>query len=60
MQQWLTTAQAAAHTKLSATYLVELRKTDDGPPYVVAGKRRGIRYSVDDLDAWMNQRKRAV
>jgi hypothetical protein len=60
MTRWLTTVEAGEYTNLSTAYLAELRKTDGGPPFVVVGKRKGIRYSVEDLDAWMNARKRAI
>lgn len=59
MERWLNTRQAADYLTLSTHYLMELRRSGGGPAYVVTGKRRGIRYNVEDLDAWMSERRRA-
>lgn len=58
-RRWLTSVEAAEYLNLSTAYLYRLRTGQDGPPFVVIGGRKGIRYAVDDLNAWMEQRRQA-
>lgn len=51
-----TTAEAAAYAGLRPNYLDKLRCIGGGPTYI---KMNGtIRYDYDDLDAWLEARKR--
>lgn len=51
MSELLTVSEAAHRLKLSASYLNKARLTGGGPRYHRLG--RAIRYSVPDLDAWV-------
>jgi predicted DNA-binding transcriptional regulator AlpA len=53
---WLTTAEAAAHTKLSESMLEKARCNGSGPVYSKKGK--AVRYLKSDVDAWMAVSKR--
>lgn len=54
---YLTPEQAAAYTGFSVSYLEKLRAESRGPAHSCVGKRKGIRYKVNDLDAWMDSFK---
>jgi excisionase family DNA binding protein len=51
MSELLTVSEAAHRLKLSASYLNKARLTGGGPRFIRLG--RAIRYSVHDLDAWV-------
>lgn len=51
MSELLTVSEAAHRLKLSESYLNKARLTGGGPRFVRLG--RAIRYSVPDLDAWV-------
>lgn len=55
-ETWLTRKEAAAYIKLGQSTLAKLFLTGDGPTAVKVG--RSVRYSIADLDNWMNLRKR--
>jgi predicted DNA-binding transcriptional regulator AlpA len=48
---------AASYLGLSASTLAKMRLRGDGPPYSKAGPRIVV-YGVQDLDAWLDARKR--
>jgi len=50
------TADAAAYLKLSKQQLEIWRSRGGGPPFLKLDRR--VRYRRNELDAWMNQRKR--
>jgi excisionase family DNA binding protein len=54
MSELLTVSEAAHRLKLSESYLNKARLTGGGPRFVRLG--RAIRYSVADLDAWVQSR----
>ena len=56
-RRWLTSTEAAEYLNLSTAYLYRLLTGQDGPPFAVIGGRKGIRYALDDLNAWMEQRR---
>jgi hypothetical protein len=61
----LSEAQAAQYLGVSRSFLRQDRMTGplakgEGPPYVRIGRRKGIRYLVDDLDAYLQLRRVAV
>jgi hypothetical protein len=56
-QRYKDASAAAIYTGLAAQTLAKLRCHGGGPPYIKAGRR--VVYRVDDLDAWMNARRRA-
>lgn len=56
MTQYLTTAEAARHLKLSKRYLEDLRRKGDGPKYISHG--RAVRYTSEELDRWAASRTR--
>lgn len=54
---YLKPADAADYTCLSAATLARMRVTGGGPPFMKLGHRLVV-YARDDLDAWLNARKR--
>lgn len=53
MSNYLTTEQAADYLGLKPATLSQWRTTKDkGPSFIKAGKRI-VRYTKDDLDAWI-------
>jgi len=48
---------AAEYVGLSASTMAKLRMSGDGPPYSKAGARVVV-YDRDDLDRWLDQRRR--
>lgn len=58
----LTEAQTAQYLGVSRSFLRQARMTGplkkgEGPPYIRIGSRKGIRYLIDDLDAYMRRRR---
>jgi predicted DNA-binding transcriptional regulator AlpA len=53
----LNVMKAAEHTGLSKSTLDKLRCFGGGPAYFKLG--RVVRYSAEDLDAWLTVRRRA-
>jgi predicted DNA-binding transcriptional regulator AlpA len=53
----LKTPEAAAHLGLSPSTLEKYRLTGEGPVYFKSGPKI-VLYSVEDLDAWLNARRR--
>ncbi|MBP1065312.1 choline dehydrogenase-like flavoprotein [Bradyrhizobium japonicum] len=51
----LDTEGAAAYTGLRAGYLAKLRTIGGGPTFIKMG---AVRYDPDDLDEWLESRKR--
>jgi hypothetical protein len=51
----LDTEGAAAYTGFAEGYLIKLRTIGGGPTFIKTG---AVRYDPDDLDAWLNSRKR--
>jgi hypothetical protein len=47
---------AARYIGLSVAFLNKARLTGSGPTYLKLGRR--VAYDVDDLDAWLNSRRR--
>lgn len=56
----LVTAQEAAEAaKVALKTLEAWRSTDKGPPFIrLTGERRGVRYPVDKLKAWIEEQGR--
>lgn len=56
--QLLSTKEAAAYLSLAPVTLAKWRcyDTPNKPPYIDYG--HAIRYSIDDLDAWIKERRR--
>ncbi len=52
----LRTPQAAEYLGLSASVMEKMRLRGNGPPYAKLG--RMVVYAVNDLEAWINARKR--
>lgn len=52
----LTTEQAAHHVGLAASTLEKARTYGGGPPWTVL-LRSAVRYLVEDLDAWLKERR---
>ena len=50
---WVTPKAAADYLQVSESTLYALRRAGDGPPYAKRGQL--VRYSIEDLDAWMRQ-----
>lgn len=48
---------AAEYLGLSTSTLAKMRLRGDGPVYMKAG-RRVVLYDADDLDAWLESRRR--
>jgi hypothetical protein len=53
---FLSTKTAAVYIGFSSFALLKWRVTGKGPHYFKIG--RSVRYSVDDLDAWLEVRRR--
>ncbi|MFC6632422.1 helix-turn-helix transcriptional regulator [Microbulbifer taiwanensis] len=53
--RFLDTKQAAQYLSLSAVWLNELRIKGGGPKFYKLG--RAVRYKVEDLDAWVEERE---
>lgn len=57
----LTTPEAARFLKLSERTLAYMRSRGDGPRFARLHRDgRGVRYRVDDLNAWILERERAA
>ena len=56
-QRVLRTASAAAYVGWSPSTLEKSRLSGDGPPFIRIG-RRTVGYLVDDLDHWLEERRR--
>jgi excisionase family DNA binding protein len=54
--KWLTRKEAAAYLRLGESTLAKLFVSGDGPLAIKVG--RAVRYSSDDLNHWMNGRRR--
>lgn len=52
---WLVEAEAAAHLRYSADHLRHLRYNGTGPRHY-RNPAGGVRYRLDDLDAWAEDR----
>jgi len=52
----LTTREAAAHLRVSKSYLDKLRVYGGGPRFLRFGKRK-ILYRMSDLDLWAAERR---
>lgn len=52
----LTAKEAASYTRLSEAYLAKLRHAGGSCPYIRASAKK-ILYRLDDLDAWLEQRR---
>lgn len=50
---WVTPKGAADYLQMSESTLYALRRAGDGPRYAKRGQL--VRYSIEDLDAWMRQ-----
>jgi hypothetical protein len=57
MSKQMRTRQAAAYVQLSPDTLAKMRVRGDGPVFSKAG-RRVVLYAQDDLDNWLNERRR--
>jgi predicted DNA-binding transcriptional regulator AlpA len=53
----LTVREAAAHLKLSKSFLDKLRLTGNGPAYLKLGTKRVV-YDLQDLEAWVARCRR--
>ncbi|QOZ69154.1 helix-turn-helix domain-containing protein [Bradyrhizobium arachidis] len=58
MSNYLNTREAARHVRLSTATLERLRVKGGGPTYINPVPDRVV-YRVDDLDAWMQSRRRS-
>lgn len=54
--RYMDTSQAGSYLGLSPSTLARMRVTGGGPRYSKAGRR--VIYDVDDLDSWVEERKR--
>ena len=54
-QRYFDTKQAAAYLTVSPGTLAHMRVTGDGPRYARVGRR--VIYALEDLDAWVEERK---
>lgn len=54
----ITTKEAAAYIGKSASWLNKSRMSGSGPVYMKIGG--SVRYSVDDLDAWLTGKRRTA
>lgn len=60
MKNYLTTAEAAVYTGISASKLSKLRHNGTGAKYIRIGESKTkavIRYKKSDLDQWLEQNK---
>lgn len=55
MRKLLSTAEAAAHLNLSASTLERYRRLRIGPSFIRVHRNR-VRYEVEHLNAWMEER----
>lgn len=57
---YLDTREAAAFLGVSVPFLTKRRRRGDGPRYskLAAGRSGSVRYLVDDLKRWMEERAR--
>jgi excisionase family DNA binding protein len=55
-ESWLTSAEAAAYTRLSSSTLAKLRLSGGGPRYTKIGRK--VLYARANLDAWMTAHAR--
>ena len=53
----LTVPEAAAHLKLSKSFLDKLRLRGNGPAYLKLGTKRVV-YDLNDLEAWVQRCRR--
>ncbi len=53
----LKTPEAAEYVGLTASTLEKYRLTGEGPVYIKSGPKI-VLYAVEDLDAWLNARRR--
>ena len=53
----LTVPEAAAHLKLSKSFLDKLRLRGNGPAYLKLGTKRVV-YDLNDLEAWVKRCRR--
>ena len=58
--QFLPTRAAAAYCGLSPRSLEKYRVSGNGPRFVRPRGHRFVRYSRDDLDAWMREGRRSA
>lgn len=58
MPTYLNTSESAAHVRLSRATLERLRVKGGGPAYINPVPDRVV-YTVEDLDAWMESRRRS-
>ncbi len=56
-KRYLRPKAAGDRTNLSPSTLAKMRMRGDGPPYSKAGPRLVI-YDIEDLDQWLESRKR--
>jgi len=54
--RWLTRKEAAGYLRLGESTLAKLFLSGGGPSAIKIG--RSVRYSLADLDNWMNDRRR--
>lgn len=60
MKEYLTTAEAAAYTGISASKLSKLRQLGTGSKYIRIGDSKTkavIRYKRSDLDEWLENNR---
>lgn len=59
-RRFLDTKQSAEYVGLSPRTMESYRVNGDGPPYIKHGGARSglVLYLVDDLDAWLDSRRR--
>lgn len=57
MTKVMRASEAAGYVKLSPATLAKMRVRGDGPAYSKAGARVVV-YAQDDLDEWLNDRRR--
>ena len=56
LPRYLDTGQAGEYLGISPSTLNRMRVTGEGPRYSKAGRR--VIYDIEDLDAWVEKRKR--
>lgn len=57
LEDSLDTVAAAAYIGCSPGYLIKLRGSGDGPPYLRLFKRKGIRYQRSEINRWRSERR---
>src|SRR5262245_27414585 len=55
-QKWLSPGEAALYLRLSASTLAKWRLTGLGPAYRKVG-HRSVLYSIEEINAWLEQRR---